>query len=49
MKTVEAIIEMQGVGKRYHQGSVETQALNKIHFTVNANDFIALAGPSLIV
>ncbi|OIO31794.1 MAG: macrolide ABC transporter ATP-binding protein [Candidatus Yonathbacteria bacterium CG_4_10_14_3_um_filter_47_65] len=41
-----ALIEAQNVGKIYHTGKVETQALREASFTINAGEFVSIMGPS---
>lgn len=44
--TAPAIIEMQGIGKVFRNGSVESQVLTDIHLTVRKGEFVAIGGPS---
>jgi len=41
-----ALLNLQGIGKRYRQGEVEVQALQDIDLTVEEGEFAALVGPS---
>lgn len=44
--TRPAIIEMEGVGKVFQTGSVESHVLTDIHLRVNEGEFVAIGGPS---
>ncbi|HEX9801692.1 MAG TPA: ABC transporter ATP-binding protein [Gammaproteobacteria bacterium] len=41
-----ALLTLKDIGKRYHQGEVEVQALNHIDLSVEEGEFAALVGPS---
>jgi putative ABC transport system ATP-binding protein len=41
-----ALLTLKDIGKRYHQGEVEVQALNHIDLSVDEGEFAALVGPS---
>ena len=41
-----AIIEARQLGKIYHSGKLEVQALRDATFTVDAGEFVAIVGPS---
>lgn len=41
-----ALLTLKDIGKRYHQGEVEVQALEHINLTVEEGEFAALVGPS---
>ena len=44
--TRPAMLEMQGVSKRYRTASVETRALENINLSVSEGEFVAVVGPS---
>jgi putative ABC transport system ATP-binding protein len=41
-----ALLTLKDIGKRYHQGEVEVQALSHIDLRVEEGEFAALVGPS---
>lgn len=41
-----AIITIKNINKTYHTGDVETVALEKISFTIDKGEFVAIMGPS---
>lgn len=41
-----SIIEFISVSKHYRMGEVDVTALDKVNFTVNEGDFVAITGPS---
>ncbi len=41
-----ALLKLEGIGKRYHQGEVEVQALRDINLAIEEGEFAALVGPS---
>jgi putative ABC transport system ATP-binding protein len=43
---MNAMIEMQGVSKRYSRGNETLTVLDSLDFQVDAGDFVALMGPS---
>ncbi|MBW2090759.1 MAG: ABC transporter ATP-binding protein [Deltaproteobacteria bacterium] len=43
---MESIVRLQGVTKDYGQGEVVVHALRGVNLTVQAGDFMAMAGPS---
>lgn len=40
------IIDMRGIGKVFHAGSIECQVLTDIHLNVRQGEFVSIAGPS---
>ena len=40
------IIDMQGIGKVFHAGSIECQVLTDVHLNVRQGEFVSIAGPS---
>jgi putative ABC transport system ATP-binding protein len=41
-----SLLKLQGIGKSYHQGEVEVQALQHVDLTLEEGEFAALVGPS---
>lgn len=46
LRSVEAMLELQGVSKVYGEGRTEVQALAEIDLTVEAGELVAVMGPS---
>jgi putative ABC transport system ATP-binding protein len=44
--TKQPIIVAQNLGKTYHSGKLEVQALGSVSFSVNPGEFVAIVGPS---
>ncbi len=41
-----SLIKLESISKTYRTGSMESQALNNVSFSVAAGEFLAIAGPS---
>jgi putative ABC transport system ATP-binding protein len=44
--TRPVIIEMHGIGKVFHAGSIECQVLTDVHLAIRQGEFVSIAGPS---